>query len=57
MEEPPSKEDGGDGIEVDPVSGYDGSEFADDPVPEEVAEHGGDNAEEQQVQDDGQGEE
>ena len=47
VEEPPGEEDGGDWIEIDPVGGDDSSELADDPVPEEVAEHGGDNAEEQ----------
>ena len=39
VEEPPSEEDGGDGVEIDPVGSNDGAEFADDPVPDEVAEH------------------
>ena len=49
VEEPPGEEDGGDGIEVDPVSSDDGTQFTDDPVPDEVAEHRGDNAEEEKI--------
>ena len=53
MEQPPGKEDGGDGVEVDPVGGDDGTELANDPVPEEEAEHGGDNAQEEQIEENG----
>ncbi len=49
VEQPPGKEDGGDGVEIDPVGGKDSSQFADDPVPEDVADHGGYNAQEQEV--------
>lgn len=33
VEEPPGEEYGSDGIEIDPVGGNNGSEFADNPVP------------------------
>ena len=39
MEEPPGEEDSGDGVEIDPVGGNNGTQLADDPVPDEVAEH------------------
>ena len=57
VEQPPGKADRGDGIEIDPVGGNDSSEFADDPVPKQIADHRGDDTQEQQVQDDGEGEE
>lgn len=49
MEQPPGEEDGGDGIEVNPVGGDNGSESADDPVPRHVTEHRGYDTEEQQI--------
>lgn len=48
-EQPPGKDDGGDGVEIDPVGGGNGTKLADDPVPKEEAQHGGYHAEEQQV--------
>ena len=49
IEEPPGEEDGGDGVEIDPIGGDDGTQFADDPVPDEVAEHRGNDAEEEKI--------
>ena len=49
VEQPPGKEDGGDGIEVNPVGGDDGTQLTDDPVPDEETDHGGHNTQEQQV--------
>ena len=39
VEQPPGEENGGDGIEVDPVCCDHRAEFADDPVPDKVTEH------------------
>ena len=52
VEQPPGEEDGGQGVQVDPVGGDDGTELADDPVPNEEAEHRGDDAEEEKVEED-----
>ena len=49
MEQPPCKDNRGDGIEIDPVGGNDCSEFADDPVPEEIAEHRGNDTQEEEI--------
>jgi len=56
VEQPPGKEDGGDGIEVDPVRGNHRPELSDDPVPCEVAEHRGNDTEEEEVEDGGNSE-
>ena len=50
VEQPPSKENGGDGIEVNPVCGDDRTELADDPVPDEVTKHRGDDSQEEKIQ-------
>ena len=50
VEQPPGEEDGGDGIEVDPVRRDDRTELADDPAPGEVTEHRGDDSEEEEIQ-------
>ena len=52
-EQPPGKENGGDGVEIDPVGGDNDAQMLDDKVPGEVADHGGDDAEEHQVPEDG----
>ena len=52
VEEPPGKEYGGDGIEIDPVGGNNGSEFAHNPVPKQEAEHRGDDAQEEDAPND-----
>ena len=56
-EQPPGKENGGDGVEIDPVGGDDDAEMLDDKVPGEVADHGGYDAEEHQVPENGGAEE
>ena len=48
-EQPPGKNDRGDGIEIDPVGGDDRAEFADDPVPNEITEHRGDDTKEEKI--------
>ena len=48
-EQPPGKEDGEDGVEVDPVGGYHRSQLTYYPVPQDVAQHAGHHAQEQQV--------
>ena len=53
VEQPPGKDDGGDGVEIDPVGGDDGSQLADDPVPEQETDHRGNDAQKQDVPDDG----
>ena len=50
MKQPPGEEDGGDGIEVNPVRSDDRTKFADDPVPGEVTEHRGDDSQEEKIQ-------
>ena len=50
VEQPPGKEDSGDGIEVNPVCGDDRTELADDPVPDEVTKHRGDDSQEEKIQ-------
>ena len=50
VEQPPGEEDGGDGIEVDPVRRDDRTELADDPVPDEVTKHRGDDSQEEKIQ-------
>ena len=52
-EDEPGKDYGGNGIKVDIVSGHDGSQFLHHPVPGQEAEHRGDTAEEEQIDDDG----
>ena len=50
IEQPPGKKDGGDRIEVNPVRSDDRTEFADDPVPDEVTKHRGDDSQEEKIQ-------
>ena len=50
VEQPPGKEDSGDGIEVNPVCGDDRTELPDDPVPDEVTKHRGDDSQEEKIQ-------
>ena len=50
VEQPPGKEDSGDGIEVNPVRSDDRTEFADDPVPGKVTKHRGDDSQEEKIQ-------
>jgi len=52
VEEPPGEEYGSDGIEIDPVGGNNGSEFAHNPVPKQEAEHGGDDAQKEDAPND-----
>ena len=53
VEQPPGEENGGDGIEVDPVRRDDRTEFADDPVPGEVTEHRGNDSQEEEIEESG----
>ena len=48
-EQPPGKENGGDGVEIHPVGGNDDAELLDDEIPGKVADHGGNDAEKHQV--------
>ena len=50
VEQPPGKEYGGDGIEVDPVRSDHRTKFTNDPVPSEVAEHRGNDTQEKEVE-------
>ena len=50
VEQPPGKEDGGDGIEVNPVRSDDRTKFADDPVPGKVTKHRSDDSQEEKIQ-------
>ena len=52
VEQPPGKADRGDRIEIDPVGSDNSSKFADDPIPKEIANHRGDDTQEQQVKKD-----
>ena len=49
VEQPPGEQNGGDGIEVDPVRRDHRTELADDPVPDEVTKHRGDDSEEEEI--------
>ena len=49
MQQPPGKDDGGNGIEIDPVGGYDSTQLMDDPIPDKETNHRSYNAQEQQV--------
>ena len=53
VEQPPGTDDGGDGVEIHPVGGDDSSQLADDPVPEQVTDHRGNDTQEQDIPDDG----
>ncbi len=57
VEQPPCEDDGGDGIEIHPVGGDDGTQFADHPVPCQETEHRCHHSEEQQVEERGKMEE
>ena len=48
-EQPPGKNDRGDGMEIDPVRSKDRADFADDPVPSEITEHRGDDTKEEKI--------
>ena len=50
VEQPPGEQNGGDGIEVDPVRRDHRTELADDPVPGEITEHRGDDSQEEKIQ-------
>ena len=50
IKQPPGEEDGGDGIEVNPVRSDDRTEFADDPIPGKVTKHRGDDSQEEKIQ-------
>ena len=50
MQQPPSEDDGGDGVEIDPVGSNDSAEFADDPVPNNITPHRSNNTQKQQVE-------
>ena len=49
VEQPPGEDDGGEGVDIDPVGGNDRSQTADDPVPNEETNERGDDAEEEDV--------
>ena len=57
VEEPPGEENGGDGVEIHPVGGDDGTEFADDPIPGDITDHRGNDTQKQQIQENGKIEE
>ena len=46
---PGGKDHGGDGVEINPVGGFDGSQLGDAPVPREETHHGSQAAQEEQV--------
>ena len=50
VKQPPSKQDGGDGIEIHPVGGNHCPQLTDHPVPYQVTEQGGDHSQEEQVE-------
>ena len=41
VEQPPGKEDGSDGVEINPVGGNHSTKLADDPVPTKITDHRG----------------
>ena len=49
VQQPPGKDNGSDGIEIDPVGGYDSTQLMDDPTPDKETNHRSDNTQEQQV--------
>ena len=49
VEQPPSKENGGDGIEVYPVSSYYSAKLMNNPTPDKETYHGGYDTEEEQI--------
>lgn len=50
MQQPPSEDDGGDGVKIDPVGSNDSTKFADDPIPYDVTTHRSNNTQEEKVE-------